>query len=45
MTRFPHLTASGNKSDFPDVSGVNVYAYDNEFDYSRYDHVQMNITL
>ena len=45
MTRFPHLTASGNKSDFPDVSGVNVYAYDNDFDYSRYDHVQMNITL
>lgn len=45
MTRFPHLTANGNKSDFPDVSGVNVYAYDNDFDYSRYDHVQMNITL
>lgn len=45
MTRFPHLTANGNKSDFPDVSGVNVYAYDNDFDYSRYDHMQMNITL
>lgn len=45
MTRFPHLTANGNKSEFPDVSGVNVYAYDNEFDYSRYDHVQMDITL
>lgn len=45
MTRFPHLTANGNRSEFPDVSGVNVYAYDNDFDYSRFDHVQMNITL
>lgn len=45
MSRFPHLTANGNQSDFPDVSGVNVYAYDNDFDYSRFDHVQMNITL
>lgn len=45
MSRFPHLTANGNESAFPDVSNVKTYKYDNTFDYSRFDSMQMNITL
>lgn len=41
MANFPHL----NDSAFPDVGGVDVYKYKNQFDYSRYDHTQMHITL
>lgn len=38
---FPHL----NDSQFPNVGNVDVYKYANEFDYSRYDTVQMRLTL
>lgn len=41
--KFPHL--SNNESTFPDVSGVDVYKYDNDFDYSRFDAPQMRITV
>ena len=45
MSRFPHLTANGNESDFPNIANVKTYEYDNKIDYSRFDNVQMNITL
>lgn len=45
MSRFPHLTANGNESAFPDISNVRTYRYDNSYDYSKFDTVQMNITL
>lgn len=45
MSRFPHLTANGNESAFPDISNIRTYQYDNSFDYSKFDTVQMNITL
>ena len=45
MSRFPHLTANGNESTFPDVSNIRTYQYDNSYDYSKFDTVQMNITL
>lgn len=45
MSRFPHLTANGNESSFPDVSNIRTYKYDNSYDYSKFDTVQMNITL
>lgn len=45
MSRFPHLTANGNESDFPNIANVKTYDYDNKLDYSRFDNVQMNITL
>lgn len=45
MSRFPHLTANGNESSFPDISNIRTYQYDNQFDYSKFDAVQMNITL
>ena len=45
MSRFPHLTANGNESAFPDISNVRTYKYDNSYDYSKFDTVQMNITL
>lgn len=45
MSRFPHLTANGNESDFPNIDNVKTYDYDNKVDYSRFDNVQMNITL
>ena len=41
--RFPHL--KNNESNFPELQNVNVYKYDNDFDYSRYDHTQMRLTL
>lgn len=41
--RFPHLT--NNQSDFPNVSNVDVYQFDNSFNYSRYDFSQMHITV
>lgn len=30
---------------FPDLDSVNVYKYENQFDYARYDNAQMHITL
>lgn len=45
MSRFPHLTANGNESEFPNIGNIRTYDYDNSFDYSRFDNVQMNITL
>lgn len=45
MSRFPHLTANGNESAFPDISNIRTYQYDNSYDYSKFDTVQMNITL
>lgn len=41
--RFPKL--SGNHSDFPDLNTVNVFKYDNDFDYSRFDFTQMELQL
>jgi hypothetical protein len=45
MSKFPHLTANGNESSFPDVSNIRTYQYDNKYDYSKFDTVQMDITL
>lgn len=42
MARFPHIEQSGN---FPGVSNVNVWQYDNSMDYSRFDTEQMQITV
>ena len=39
--RFPHL----KDSSFPDLGNVDVYKYANEFDYSRYDDIQMSMQL
>lgn len=39
---YPHFT---NDTDFPDVTEVNAYKYENKFDYSKYDTTQMRITL
>lgn len=41
--RFPHL--QNNESGFPYVEGVDVYKYDNGFDYSRFDASQMEIMI
>lgn len=38
---FPHL----NDSAFPDLESVDVYKYANDFDYSRYDALQMQLQL
>ena len=38
---FPHL----NDSAFPDLGSVDVYRYANEFDYTRYDSLQMSMQL
>lgn len=42
MARFPHIEQSGS---FPGVSNVNVWKYENEMDYSRFDTEQMQITV
>ena len=42
MARFPHIGQSG---DFPGVSNVDVWKYDNDMDYSRFDTEQMQITV
>ena len=42
MKKFPYLRSN---SKFPDIGNVNVYQYDNEFDYSRYVPTQMKITM
>ena len=41
--KFPHLT--NNESDFPQISNIDVYKYDNDFDYSRYDYDQMQLQI
>lgn len=41
--KFPHLT--NNESGFPYVEGVDVYKYDNGFDYSRFDASQMEVMI
>lgn len=42
MKTYKHLSTQQN---FPDVSGVNVYQYDNALDYQRYDYDQMDVLL
>lgn len=42
--KYPHLSNNGNSSAFPNVSGVRVFKYDNDLDYTRFDHTQMTIT-
>lgn len=39
--RFPHIS----DTNFPNVSNVDVYKYRNNLDYSRFDSVQMKITV
>ena len=34
-----------NDSDFPHISNVDTYKYDNDFDYGRFDYTQMKLTL
>lgn len=41
--KFPHLT--NNESDFPIIDNIDVYKYDNDFDYSRYDYEQMHLQI
>lgn len=41
MNSFPHL----KDTRFPDLGNVDVYKYQNEFDYARYDAEQMDILL
>lgn len=33
------------KSEFPHVSNIDTYKYDNDFDYSRYDYTQMELQI
>lgn len=43
MTKnFPKLRS---ESAFPNADNINVYKYDNELDYSRYNHTQMSLML
>ena len=39
---FNRLSSTGG---FPDLATVNAYQYDNDYDYSRYDGVQMHLTV
>lgn len=41
--KFPHL--QNNESDFPIIDNVDVYKYDNDFDYARYDYEQMQLQI
>lgn len=41
--KFPHLT--NNESAFPDVKSVDVFQYDNKFDYKRFDYSQMHVLI
>lgn len=40
--RFHRLST---ESAFPNIDNVQVYKYDNEFDYSRYDYTQMDLLI
>ena len=42
MPDFPHMDTS---TEFPHGRNVDVYKFDNGFDYSRYDYDQMKITV
>lgn len=42
MAKFNKLRSNSN---FPDIDNVNVYKFDNEFDYSRYDATQMTLQI
>ena len=42
MTKFPRLTSD---SSFPNVGSVDVFKYDNDYDYGRFDCVQMHLQL
>ena len=33
------------RSDFPNIDNVEVYKFDNDFDYSRYDYTQMDLQI
>lgn len=41
MPVFPHL----DDTDFPNIDSVNVWQYENNFDYERYDYTQMRVTV
>lgn len=41
MPNFPHL----NETAFPHIDNVDVYKYQNVFDYERYDNAQMHLTI
>lgn len=43
MPNFNYLT--NNESDFPHLGNVNVYKFDNDFDYGRFDAVQMELQI
>ena len=43
MSKFHRLT--NNESDFPHIGNVDVYQYDNDFDYSRFDARQMTLQV
>lgn len=32
-----------NESDFPHIGNVDVFKYDNDFDYGRFDAIQMEL--
>ena len=34
-----------NESDFPHISNIDTYKYDNDFDYGRFDYTQMRLIL
>lgn len=40
--RFPHLD---NATDFPNPGNINVYEYENTYQYDRFDYAQMDIVL
>ncbi len=42
MPNFSHLNTEGN---FPHIDNVDVYKYDNQFDYSRFNFEQMDLML
>ena len=41
----PEFNYLNSNSDFPKIGNVNVYKYDNDFDYSRYDYTQMSLQI
>lgn len=41
----PNFNYLKSNSDFPNLGNVNVYKFDNEFDYSKYDYTQMELQL
>ena len=43
MSKFHRLTS--NESDFPHIGNVDVFQYDNDFDYSRFDARQMTLQV